>query len=240
LGIRQALWGCQLLGVTSGGHTRRVPASAEERLAGLSQSYLFEGWALEELRPLAAVATTRELVRGEHVWHASDHAAELYVVLRSRRWTTCSTAPRRTACATTYRGGYTAELGDEIIAVALDHGARLPSPMSQIHFHQMGGAAGRAGTGASAFSGRPAGYTYNLILTWTDPAQDATHIDANRALAAALAPHSMGGTYVNFTTEADTDRIRATYGDEIYDRLARLKRHYDPANLPQPNIRSAH
>jgi Cyclic nucleotide-binding domain len=71
-----------VLGVTSGGHTGRVPASADERLAGLSRSYLFEGLTLEELRPLAAVATTRELVRGEYVWHAGDHAAELYVVLR--------------------------------------------------------------------------------------------------------------------------------------------------------------
>jgi CRP-like cAMP-binding protein len=34
------------------------------------------------LRPLAAVAVTRELVRGEHVWRVGDHAGELYVVLR--------------------------------------------------------------------------------------------------------------------------------------------------------------
>jgi FAD/FMN-containing dehydrogenase len=140
-----------------------------------------------------------------------------------------------------YRGGYAADLSDEIIAVALDHGARLPSPMSQIHFHQMGGAAGRAGVETSAFSGRAAGYTYNIVSTWTDPAQDATHIDANRGLAKALAPHSMGGTYVNFATETDTGQVRAAYGDQIYDRLARLKRHYDPANLfrRNQNIRPA-
>jgi hypothetical protein len=134
-----------------------------------------------------------------------------------------------------YRGGYAAELSDEIIAAALDYGARLPSPMSQIHFHQMGGAVGRAGIETSAFSGRAAGYTYNLISTWADPAQDGTHIDANRALAAALAPHSMGGTYVNCVTETDAGRVRAAYGDEIYDRLARLKRQYDPANLFRRN-----
>lgn len=59
-----------------------MPASADERLAELSRSYLFEGLILEDLRPLAAVATTRELVRGEYVWHAGDHAAGLYVVPR--------------------------------------------------------------------------------------------------------------------------------------------------------------
>jgi CRP-like cAMP-binding protein len=68
--------------VTPAGHTVGMPASADERLVGLSRSYLFDGLALDELRPLAAVAATRELVRGEYVWHAGDHAGELYVVLR--------------------------------------------------------------------------------------------------------------------------------------------------------------
>ena len=78
-----------------------------------------------------------------------------------------------------YRGGYLAELTDDVIAVALRHGAGSPSPMSQIHFHQMGGAVGRTG-GSSAFSGRDAGYTYNLVSTWPDAADDILHIGANR------------------------------------------------------------
>ena len=53
-------------------------------------------------------------------------------------------------------------------------------------FHQMGGAVGRAGS-SSAFSGRDAGYTYNLVSTWPDPADDLMHITANRAQAADLA-----------------------------------------------------
>lgn len=130
-----------------------------------------------------------------------------------------------------YRGGYVAELDDEVVATALKHGERLPSLMSQIHFHQMGGAVGRFGTDTSAFSGRAAGYTYNLISTWTDPADDPTHIAANNALSADLAPRSMAGTYVNFASESDFGRVRAAYGDAIYDRLAGLKRKYDPANV---------
>ena len=47
-----------------------------------------------------------------------------------------------------FRGGFVADLSDEVIAAALEHGARMPSPMSQIHFHQMGGAVGRVGTHA--------------------------------------------------------------------------------------------
>jgi FAD/FMN-containing dehydrogenase len=140
-----------------------------------------------------------------------------------------------------FRGGYIADLDDEVIDVALEHGARMPSPMSQIHFHQMGGAVGRVAPDASAFSGRAAGYTYNVISTWTEPGEDAHHIEANRELAAALAPLSGIGAYVNFLSDAGGDRVRAAYGDALYDRLARLKREYDPANLfsRNQNIRPA-
>jgi FAD/FMN-containing dehydrogenase len=69
--------------------------------------------------------------------------------------------------------------------------------------------------------------------TWhvADPAEDATHIAAVRDASAALAPLSLANAYVNFEAETDADRARAAYGPEIYDRLARLKRQYDPTNL---------
>jgi FAD binding domain/Berberine and berberine like len=143
-----------------------------------------------------------------------------------------------------FRSGYLADITDDVIAAIADHGSRMPSPLSQIHLHQMGGAVARAGAGTSSFSGREAGYTYNLIGTWTDPMQDDLHIGAVRDASAALAPLSTGGSYVNFETDAVSggdDRVRRAYGDEIYLRLARLKRQYDPANLfrRNQNVRAA-
>jgi hypothetical protein len=134
-----------------------------------------------------------------------------------------------------FRGGYVADLGDDVIAAVLDHGARMASPMSQIHFHHMGGAVGELGISTSSFSGRAAGYTYNLIGTWTDPAEDDVHIAGVRAVSEALAPLSLSGTYVNFSPDGAADPVRGAYGDEIYDRLARLKREYDPHNLFRRN-----
>jgi FAD/FMN-containing dehydrogenase len=138
-----------------------------------------------------------------------------------------------------FRGGFIADLSDAVIAAVLDHGARMPSPMSQIHLHQMGGAVGRVGTGMSSFSGRAAGYTYNLVGTWIDPTEDATHIAAVRAASDDLAPLSLGSSYVNF--DADDHRADDAYGEQIYDRLSRLKREYDPANLfsRNQNVRPA-
>ncbi|WUH51167.1 Scr1 family TA system antitoxin-like transcriptional regulator [Streptomyces sp. NBC_00443] len=54
-------------------------------------------------------------------------------------------------------------------------------------------------------------------------------------------PYSMGGSYVNFMGEVeDQGRVRATYRDH-YDRLAQVKRTYDPGNLfhANQNIRPA-
>jgi FAD/FMN-containing dehydrogenase len=48
-------------------------------------------------------------------------------------------------------------------------------------------------------------------------------------------PHSTGGNYVNFqTADEGDDRIRASYGAN-YDRLAAIKRRYDPGNLFRSN-----
>jgi hypothetical protein len=130
-----------------------------------------------------------------------------------------------------FRGGFLNNLGDEVIEIALAHGAAMPSPMSQLHFHQMGGAVGRVAPDATAFSGRHAAYTYNMISTWIDPSDDAVNIAANRALSGSLIPLSAGGEYINFAGDADTSRVRSLYGDDLYDRLASLKREYDSANL---------
>ncbi|MDT4892634.1 MAG: hypothetical protein QOE97_1669 [Pseudonocardiales bacterium] len=99
------------------------------------------------------------------------------------------------------------------------------------------------GSRTSSFSGREAGYTYNLIATWVDAAEDEQHIAAVRDAAGALEPLSMSRSYVNFDGDGDADsnRVRAGYGDQIYDRRARPKRQYDPANLfhRNQNVRPA-
>jgi FAD/FMN-containing dehydrogenase len=50
----------------------------------------------------------------------------------------------------------------------------------------------------------------------------------------ALHPHSAGGAYVNFMMDEGQERVQATYRDN-YDRLAQIKREYDPKNLFRVN-----
>ena len=58
----------------------------------------------------------------------------------------------------------------------------------------------------------------------------------------ALAPHADGvGSYVNFMTDPEEDRIRAAYRTQKYGRLAEIKAQYDPDNIfhLNANIRPA-
>src|ERR1700686_2517304 len=48
-----------------------------------------------------------------------------------------------------FRGGFASDLDDDLIDVAIEHGARVPSPISAIHLPQMGGAAGRVAARAT-------------------------------------------------------------------------------------------
>ena len=63
-----------------------------------------------------------------------------------------------------------------------------------------------------------------------------------RAFWEAMLPHSSGaGSYVNFMTDIEGDRVKAAYGAPKYERLARIKAEYDPDNVfhRSANIRPA-
>jgi FAD/FMN-containing dehydrogenase len=52
-----------------------------------------------------------------------------------------------------------------------------------------------------------------------------------------MRPHATGsGSYVNFMTDVEEDRVKAAYGHEKYARLARIKRAWDPDNVFHLNV----
>jgi FAD/FMN-containing dehydrogenase len=65
---------------------------------------------------------------------------------------------------------------------------------------------------------------------WLDPADNDKNIRWVKDYYAALAPHSQPGGYVNFASGDDQPKVRDNFGAG-YDRLAQVKRRYDPANL---------
>ena len=69
---------------------------------------------------------------------------------------------------------------------------------------------------------------------WADSADDERGIGWARDFFKASAPFASGGVYVNFLTADEGDRVKAAYGSN-YERLAQIKRKYDPENLFSTN-----
>ncbi len=74
----------------------------------------------------------------------------------------------------------------------------------------------------------------NFHGRWEHPADDARCVEWARRFFNASAPFAGGGVYVNFLTADEGSRVSAAYGPNL-DRLARVKRKYDPENLFRSN-----
>ncbi|HET9476384.1 MAG TPA: FAD-binding oxidoreductase, partial [Dehalococcoidia bacterium] len=118
----------------------------------------------------------------------------------------------------------------------LDRTADLPSPESALLVFQLGGAAARIDDNISAAAHRDAAYVLNVASSCIDPAKIDACKDWARGSWSAMRQHSTGGVYVNFLTEDEgDDRTLEAYGKEKYERLAALKKKYDPTNLFRVN-----
>jgi uncharacterized protein (TIGR03086 family) len=129
-----------------------------------------------------------------------------------------------------WRADFLNEIGDDAIARHIEHANRLPTLQSTMHIYPVDGAAHRVGPHDTAFSYRDANFA-EVIVGFSPDAADADRLKSWVAeYWDAVHPYSAGGAYVNFMMDEGVDRIRATYRDN-YDRLAQIKRKYDPDNL---------
>ncbi len=128
---------------------------------------------------------------------------------------------------------YLDELTDGAIDVIVERQPHKASPMSFIPIFCLGGAAAEVADDATAFGGRRSTrYVVNLAAV----AHTCEELEADRQWVrdywSALVPHSGGmGSYVNFMSEYEEDRVRAACGAAKYDRLAQIKSEYDPDNV---------
>jgi FAD/FMN-containing dehydrogenase len=127
-------------------------------------------------------------------------------------------------------------LMDATIDTLVEQAGRITSPRSYIIVFQLGGAMARVGDLDTAFGQRSEGHDVNINAVWLPEDRDgADHIAWAREAFAALEEQSSGRVYVNFLGDEGADRVRAAYGPERYERLAALKREYDPGNLLRGN-----
>lgn len=129
-----------------------------------------------------------------------------------------------------WKGRFTRELTDAAIDVHIEYGSRVPCLETATLLFPMDGACHRVAADATAFAWRDAGFSTVLGPSWKNAGDSESNIAWGRQYYDALVPHSADGGYVNFMSQDDGDRVRANYGQN-YDRLAAVKKRYDPANL---------
>jgi FAD/FMN-containing dehydrogenase len=121
-------------------------------------------------------------------------------------------------------------LEDGALDAIVDYAGRLPSDQTEIFVARMGGAMNRRPDHATAYPHRDVEYLMNVHTRWEDPGEDDDCVGWAREFFDTMARHATGGVYVNFMPADETDRVKAAYGPN-YDRLARLKKRYDPDNF---------
>jgi FAD/FMN-containing dehydrogenase len=133
-----------------------------------------------------------------------------------------------------WRADFLKDLSDAAIAKHLEHASKVPSGLSQVHIYPIDGAAHRVSKSETAFSYRDANFALVIVGVDPDPANRDAITQWCKEYYDALHPYSAGGAYVNFMMDEGQDRVKASFR-ENYDRLARVKKQYDPTNFFRVN-----
>jgi len=140
-----------------------------------------------------------------------------------------------------WKGDFVNSLPDAAIDAHIAQARRSPSGLSLMHLYPIDGAVHRVGAGETAWGARDA--TWSMVIAGIDP--DPAKAEALKAWGRgyweAVHPFNAAGAYVNFMMDDEGEaRLAASYGAN-YERLAQVKRTYDPQNLfrVNQNIRPA-
>ena len=139
-----------------------------------------------------------------------------------------------------WRADFVREIPDDAVQLHAKFGTQMPSMKSTMHMYPIDGAAHDVAPGDTAWSYRDANWGSVFAGVDPDPANREAIQRWSVEYQEALHPYSAGGAYVNMMMDEGEERIRASYRGN-YDRLAQVKRSYDPENVFRinQNIRPA-
>ena len=132
-----------------------------------------------------------------------------------------------------WKSRYLRDLGDEVIELIVAGNERPASPNTLSSIWNFGGATADVEADATAFGDRSMPWMVSIDSIWdtADAGRDEHRLDP-RVLGAAGAILRSGRIYLNFAGHGeDNDELtRRTFGPN-YERLAAIKRRYDPTNM---------
>ena len=132
-----------------------------------------------------------------------------------------------------WKGHFVRDLDSAAIAATV---AGMASATGQASFLLLEAITGRGRTepeGGAAFGQREARWNASALAIWEDPLDDDAQMAWARSVAGDLEGSSLTGAgYGNYAPIDETaDRVRRGFGDERFERLAHVKRRYDPDNV---------
>ncbi|HSQ29186.1 MAG TPA: FAD-binding oxidoreductase, partial [Gemmatimonadaceae bacterium] len=131
-----------------------------------------------------------------------------------------------------WRSEFVQSIPDALIDAAVSAFERVPSPLSALMFEQFGGAVKRVPRDATAFDQRDSDYNLVIVSRWQNPADAEPNVRWARETSEAARAFTNGRVYVNYIGAGEApDRVRAAFGADKFDRLATIKRKYDPTNV---------
>jgi FAD/FMN-containing dehydrogenase len=151
------------------------------------------------------------------------------------------------------RSAYLETIDAALAETVLEHSRRMTSPLGMVQIRVLGGAVARVPQEATAFAHRQKPFMLTILNRFAPGAAGAVmgldadaDADVDRHLAwterfwGDVRPYA-GGVNANFLGDEGDARVREAYPDATYERLARIKRRYDPANTFRlnQNIRPA-
>jgi hypothetical protein len=121
-------------------------------------------------------------------------------------------------------------LDHAVAETIVEHLGSTDAPLRVAQLRVLGGAMARVPVEATAFAHRRSRIMVNCAALYERIDQAATYAPWVTGFAAALKQKDEGA-YVNFLVDEGPARIRAAYPGRTWDRLAAIKRRYDPTNL---------
>jgi FAD/FMN-containing dehydrogenase len=126
-------------------------------------------------------------------------------------------------------------ISDDAIDALLRSDAARPEADVLIALRTMGGAVARVDAEESAFAHRNAAFNLSIDPHWSDPGLDDETIGWARGAWDGLQPYANGGVYLNFSgLDDDVDALRSAVQGSTTDRLAEIRRSYDPEGILEP------
>ena len=132
-----------------------------------------------------------------------------------------------------WKSHYLGSLTDDVIDLILERNASPASPDTLSSIWNFGGATAAVDAAATAFGDRSMPWMVSVDSVWRAPEDDTANIAWTRDFWEALRPYSQQGRlYLNFAGhgEGNEELVRGSFGAN-YDRLAAIKRTYDPDNV---------